>query len=422
MFSTDRFYEIIYKQLIQPICHDAFSFKFKQFDMTRPCDIEIVYPKDVLGDWTEKYRPIIFFNDEEPFYLDSFNNIFSYTLHSSKTTKFADDLNHDYSVYNGITLNTYLHDVNYFRHHFLVYATSEKSIELENNLKTRKLYNWYYFKHGFIALDWFRHAKYLPANYTFDKVFISFNNLVTGNRNYRLNFVSKLAENMLLSYGYVSLNTENLDTKIKNEVFSKNCLSSTAKKSIYQNLYKTNLTFTIDKQKISGGLSASDDLDTLTKSFIHVVTETIFYENKLHLTEKIFKPIVARRPFILIGAAGNLQFLKEYGFKTFDKWIDESYDNESDPDKRLDMIIGELKKLCNLSMPELKNMQLEMSDILEFNFSHFFGNFKNILIDELVDNFKKIVIAYNAGKDSSFDFYVDHTNIDYQYIKNILSS
>ncbi len=421
MFSTDRFYEIIYRQLIHKTCQDTFCFKFRQFDMTQPCDIEIVYPKDVLTNWTEKYRPIIFFHDEEPFYLDAFNNIFSYTLHTSNTTEFADDLNHDYAVYNGITLNTYLHDVNYFRAHLLIYATSEKSVELENNLRFRKLYNWYYFKHGFIALDWFRNIKYLPANYTFDKVFISFNNIVAGNRNYRLNFVSKLAENRLLAYGHVSLNTENLDSKIKQEIFSQNYLSSGARKSIYHNLYQTEFNFIIDKHQINGKLSATEDLDTLTKGFIHVVTETIFYENKLHLTEKIFKPIVAKRPFILVGAVGNLKFLKGYGFKTFDKWIDESYDNESDPDKRLDMIIFELKKLCNLSMHELKNMQTEMLEILEFNFLHFFGDFRSIIVEELVNNFQNIIIKYNAGKDSSFDFYINERDVNYEEIKKILS-
>jgi hypothetical protein len=78
-------------------------------------------------------------------------------------------------------------------------------------------------------------------------------------------------------------------------------------------------------------------------SLWNIVTETVFYDNKLHLTEKIFKPIVLKRPFVLVGAPGNLQYLKEYGFQTFDKWINEDYDNEIDPDIRIKKIVARIK-------------------------------------------------------------------------------
>ena len=48
----------------------------------------------------------------------------------------------------------------------------------------------------------------------------------------------------------------------------------------------------------------------MSLGLFHIVTETIFYDNKLHFTEKVFKPIVARRPFFLVGAPGNLAYLK----------------------------------------------------------------------------------------------------------------
>lgn len=127
----------------------------------------------------------------------------------------------------------------------------------------------------------------------------------------------------------------------------------------------------------------------------NVVTETNFYDDKLHLTEKIFKPIVTRRPFILVSAPGNLAYLKSYGFKTFSDYIDESYDDEQDPDRRIEMIVNELEKLCQMPHKELMTMFEKMKDVLEFNHQHFYGKFKEIIVNELVDNFEGCTKKYN---------------------------
>jgi hypothetical protein len=63
----------------------------------------------------------------------------------------------------------------------------------------------------------------------------------------------------------------------------------------------------------------------INTSFLHIVNETVV--DKQHLTEKIFKPIVLKQPFVLMGGQGTLQYLRDYGFKTFKKWFDEDYDD-----------------------------------------------------------------------------------------------
>jgi hypothetical protein len=150
----------------------------------------------------------------------------------------------------------------------------------------------------------------------------------------------------------------------------------------------------------------------------HVVSETVFYYDKLHLTEKIFKPIVSKRPFILVAAPGNLAYLKSYGFKTFDRWIDESYDDEQDPAKRLEMIANEVEKLCKLSMGQLKNMHMEMQEILNYNFDHLYGNFREIIVNELVDNFEGAIAQWNSNRTD--DGHVDTSAINYQQVKALL--
>ena len=124
-------------------------------------------------------------------------------------------------------------------------------------------------------------------------------------------------------------------------------------------------------------------------------------------------------PFVIFGPQTFLSTLKsDHGFKTFDRWIDESYDSETDPDKRIEMIVAELEKLCKLSNTELTTMYQEMQDILEFNFNHFYGSFKKIIVNELVSNFKDITTTWNS-KDPKYPLDLNH--IDFDQVAKLLS-
>jgi hypothetical protein len=93
------------------------------------------------------------------------------------------------------------------------------------------------------------------------------------------------------------------------------------------------------------------------------------------MSEKIFKPISNLVPFIIVSSPFFLDKLKEIGFKTFSPWIDESYDNEVDNDKRFFMILDEVKRLCSMSKEEIHKWYYEMEDILIYNQDHF-ANYK----------------------------------------------
>jgi hypothetical protein len=68
---------------------------------------------------------------------------------------------------------------------------------------------------------------------------------------------------------------------------------------------------------------------------------------------------------------GTLNYLKSLGYKTYDKWIDESYDNEPNKNKRGTMVVDELNKFSSLTMDELKKIREEMFEICEYNKQHF---------------------------------------------------
>lgn len=278
-----------------------------------------------------------------------------------------------------------------------VFINSEYSDLKDQLVSQHGMLDWYYFYHGFAALDWYRDYKYFPKErFKFEQTFMSLNHLMTRDRSYRLTLVANYIDNDLLDKGFVSLPLNDVNGTIKDELFSQDSLmSKDAKKLVFKNVMPLGQPLVADTYTPHGALSAItiSDYEFSKKAFWHVVSETVFYHKKLHLTEKIFKPIIARRPFLLVAAPGNLAYLKSYGFKTFDKWVDESYDTEQDDDKRIQLIVAQLKKLCNYNRDELYSMQEEMDDILDYNFNHFYnGDFQRIIVDEMLDNFKKLPI------------------------------
>jgi len=210
----------------------------------------------------------------------------------------------------------------------------------------------HYFWHGLVSRDWFRHWKNHPTLTTTNRLvhskerFLLYALGLDGTRAYRKTVLEKL---------------QPLDTKIRK---NQNPLIDTS-------------------------WSAKIDTDDARSDLIHVVAETLFSTSKIHLTEKIFKPMVMRQPFILFGAAGSLAYLRRYGFKTFADIWDESYDDELDHDKRLHLIIDLINQLAD--MPQLQFNQLfsRCRQIVEHNARHFFSDaFEDIMLEELHTNMR----------------------------------
>jgi hypothetical protein len=115
--------------------------------------------------------------------------------------------------------------------------------------------------------------------------------------------------------------------------------------------------------------------DNINKSFatdnmIWLVTETLFdsYEF-MFITEKTYKPILMKMPFIIVGCAGTLKRLRENGYKTFSHMWDESYDDIIDPRERMDAIIDVVESLCNKGW-DLYDLIMDNVDVYEYNYQN----------------------------------------------------
>lgn len=139
---------------------------------------------------------------------------------------------------------------------------------------------------------------------------------------------------------------------------------------------KLKLPITVDSADVHKiDVHHRDNSVLFKQGYFSLVTESVFDREfdewpwwcEGFLTEKTFKTIYNYHPFIMAGAPGSLRRLHELGFKTFDGFIDESYDNEFDDEKRMDMIMHEMRKLCALSIEELHEWYHAQFDTLVYN-------------------------------------------------------
>jgi hypothetical protein len=136
--------------------------------------------------------------------------------------------------------------------------------------------------------------------------------------------------------------------------------------------------------------SADVDFQDYQVTNCEVILETLFDTSQLHLTEKTLRPIALGHPFLLCGPSGSLQYLRDYGFKTFKSVINEDYDLISDPYERLVAVIKIMKTMTSWSFNEKQQKFLQMQEIAEFNKQYFFNNdFFNLITDELKTNLKQ---------------------------------
>jgi hypothetical protein len=104
--------------------------------------------------------------------------------------------------------------------------------------------------------------------------------------------------------------------------------------------------------------------------FVDVICETYTSGNCFLATEKIWRPIIAQRPFIVMSNSNYLNNLKRLGFKTFEDFWSEEYDlfKEADRIKQIEKVLAYIAKW---SAEQLSDQLLAMQPILDHNLAVF---------------------------------------------------
>jgi len=121
-----------------------------------------------------------------------------------------------------------------------------------------------------------------------------------------------------------------------------------------------NLSYNQIKFKSSNLIFEDLDIeDTLNKVELNIIPEGEFNSpGEPYLAEKIYRCFKYKKPFIFIGRAGTLKYLRKLGYKTFSPVINEEYDTIENSNKRLKYIFTEINRLVsdNIDIQELKNI------------------------------------------------------------------
>lgn len=253
-------------------------------------------------------------------------------------------------------------------------------------------YGWkshYYFYHGWACMDWYRgYDKTFLIPRARDrkptKTFISPNRIVAGKRDHRVLFLYNVFKHGLQD-NWISAprvcNYENVDISVIAKKYSD------VYPDIEQVLQDADLPrmFPGEDTQVMSSYCLTN-FDECADSLVYVPTETVYFGDRLHITEKTFRPIALEMPFVLMAPAGSLAYMREYGFKTFADIFGENYDLETDDIRRVEMVTALLKSLDSLSVKERQRIHSACLPIVEHNFNHFYnGDFTEVLWTELLE-------------------------------------
>jgi hypothetical protein len=130
------------------------------------------------------------------------------------------------------------------------------------------------------------------------------------------------------------------------------------------------------------------NIPAVSKSFLYVALETTFDYPYPYMTEKTFRAIVQKRPFVIVGSPGSLKQLKQLGFKTFDNFWSEDYDSMENHPKRMNAVVDIVKQISSMSVDSLKELCYNMQSIIEYNFEFYINEYSKTKLESLLQNLK----------------------------------
>ena len=350
----------------------------------------------------EKLNPGIYCNDQEPLDYNYYKN---YKLIGQSAWAALLKSCLIYTPNQNLKKNVSIYDQTLLLH------SEQRSDNLKAYQKNQYI-TIYYWCHALLARDWFRYAEYIDINKKPVKKFLIYNRAWSGTREYRLKFADLLIDYNLVDDCQTSVGFVDQDTYYKNHKFTN---------LQWQPLHHLEQYF---QNNLSSSTSSADfAVEDYCATDIEVVLETLFDDTRLHLTEKSLRPIACGHPFILAATHGSLQYLRNYGFRTFSGIIDESYDLIENPLDRLKAIVLAMKQITNWTKEERQYKMRLLQEITEYNKQHFFSvDFFNQILNELKENLTTAVTLFDSIKSSNqwvnrCNEYLSHQSI-IDFLKN----
>jgi hypothetical protein len=368
MIRIDEIYENTFFPWVKKHLPMATLYHHDPFGCSDPGSLLCRSPNNLPHDETS----FIYFFDQEPLILD---------YHSS-TFDALDEF------------NMMLSKSKRRRKQGIIVVSETASDNVDYICKQRNLQPFYYFFHGWAALDWYRgyDRTFLITPWQqrkIKKTFFSANRIIGGLRQHRVLMLYHF-EKLGLMHNWISASSV-----CPSEHTSIGTIAEHYKKH-YPDI--VDVVNGMDLPRLFPGEDTPrmsscwlDQFDLCAESLVYHVTETVYTGRRLQLTEKSFKPIALGMPFVLSATAGSLAYLRSYGFKTFGKFWDESYDEEPNDLVRAEKVAAVLKQLDELSEEKKQELFQACWPVIEHNWNWFYqGGLESVLWTELTGMLESI--------------------------------
>jgi hypothetical protein len=101
---------------------------------------------------------------------------------------------------------------------------------------------------------------------------------------------------------------------------------------------------------------------------IDIVAETWSQGNCFNPSEKTVRPMLLKKPMIVMGPINYLEYLRQMGFRTFHDFWDEDYDGYQGKE-RYSKILQVMNTLSQMSVSQLERMYWDMQYTLDHNYN-----------------------------------------------------
>jgi len=128
----------------------------------------------------------------------------------------------------------------------------------------------------------------------------------------------------------------------------------------------TNSAMQVDYHGQYLALSVIVPIQIYNQTAYSIIAETHADNRYSFFTEKTFRPMLARRLFVVFSGWKYLKNLRKLGFQTFDNVIDESYDQIYNDEERWAAAFEQVTRLCNLDQIEVLE---KISARVEYNYN-----------------------------------------------------
>lgn len=238
----------------------------------------------------------------------------------------------------------------------------------ENSIRNFEILYWptYLISHTYDGLkDLYLHPRGLdgPLNVedlevknSFSKLYLNLNNK---SRYHRCLMIDQLYHNNLFEFGINSWNQQTTECPL-NDILVNEDIE-------FEFKYWEQKYMNIDGYRIKefGFKDEYTDMILEPNCFMSLVGESSMYLP--FVTEKTFRPILLKHPFLCYGAKNQNQEITKYGFKLYDEIFDYEFDSK---DNIEDRIFGIIKNLDNLKEKNYNDLYKKIESKLEYNKNH----------------------------------------------------